>query len=527
MLLGDKLRAVHRADPLFFWCFTGLLVAIGVPLWSAEFLPLLDIPQHLATIGVMHHHDDPEFAFGAFFTIESGSTQYLLYYLTCDVLSTFSDVETANRIFLTLYTLLLPVSVLYALSAFGRLKYAALLAFPLVYNKFLFYGFVNYVFAFPFLFFGLGLLKRALDADATSKKREVLLLLTSLMVFYSHLQVFLIYIGGLGLVVLLGWPGFRRATVRLLHVVPALVLFAMWGLQSDGMAGGEAWKNTVSQRYESLTGAEWEPMWKTMGDIHQRFLSVYHSDVDEKTTMAWIVGVLVLMMLRRVGQPAEASRRKLIAGFAPEVLTLFVVLFYFAVPTSYKWIWPVNWRFVPLVGLLLLLWARADLGRWSGAVLTVLFSIVSAYSIYNHIREFRAFDAEAQDVKPILAEIAPQSRVLGLTFDANSEIVDGPVYLHFVQYHQIRKGGVSVYSFAEAPQSPIRFRSRDDGGPPPTPLRSEWKANEFRFNNDARYYDYFLVRGERGGFARRVGFGTEVKRVAKNGKWSLYHYDRR
>ncbi|MFT5430441.1 MAG: hypothetical protein ACI9OJ_001115 [Myxococcota bacterium] len=80
---------------------------------------------------------------------------------------------------------------------------------------------------------------------------------------------------------------------------------------------------------------------------------------------------------------------------------------------------------------------------------------------------------------------------------------------------------------AEAPQSPIRFRSRDDGGPPPTPLRSEWKANEFRFNNDARYYDYFLVRGERGNFARRVGFGTEVKRVAKNGKWSLYHYDRR
>ena len=182
---------------------------------------------------------------------------------------------------------------------------------------------------------------------------------------------------------------------------------------------------------------------------------------------------------------------------------------------------------VPIYVIMIFLSSDPAFAFKAGAILTIMFTLVSAYAIRGHVKEFKAFDTEAQSVAPILDAIEPQARVMALVFDSGSKVVDGPAYLHFVKYHQIRKGGVSVYSFAEAPQSPIRFRARDQCGPPPTQLRSEWKPHEFRFNNDARFYDYFLVRGERGGFARRVGFKKEgVKQVAKNGNWTLYHYDR-
>lgn len=522
-----RVAAVHRADPILFWSFAVLSIAVVWPFWVSDFLPFLDIPQHLATIAVMHFIDDPKLAYASYFTIEAGSTQYLLYYLTCDLLSTITGVETANRIFLSLYALLLPLGLLYFLHAFGRLRAAALLAFPLVFNTFLFYGFVNYVFAFPFFFFGLGLHKRALDSERERWVTQGLLVACGLLVFYSHLQVFLVYIGGVGLITLTGWPGAKRFVTRQLHVLPALLLFCWWNVATDGMAGGEAWEETVSKRYESIEGAKWEKTLDSLRGMPDRLMNVYHSQTDDRIMVAWGLLVLLLLMLRRTGEPPEPSRRARVAGWAPELLTLCVLIFYFVVPTSYDWIWPVNWRFLPLAALLLLSWARADLGRWSGGILTLVLACFAFWVTTVHTRHFREFDEEAQSVLPVLEKIAPRARVATLIFDSSSKVVTLPSYLHFGQYHQLWRGGVATYSFAEAPQSPIRFHPHRRGGPPPTILRSEWKPHLFRFTNDNRFYDYFLVRGERRGFFRRAGFTRkEVAQVAKNGPWTLYQFKR-
>jgi len=309
--------------------------------------------------------------------------------------------------------------------------------------------------------------------------------------------------------------------------VPALLLFAWWGLASDGLAGGEAWEESVRDRYATLTGAEWEPLIRTLQGVPDRLMSVYADDADERITVAVGLCLLILLLLRRVGQPPAPSRRARLAQSAPELLTLFVALFYVALPTSYKWVWPVNWRFLPVAALLLLSWSRADLGVVSRRVMTVVFTAIALWSVVVHVNRFKAFDAEAAEVHPILDEIEPGGRVLSLVFNSGSKVISGPVYLHFAQYHCLRKGGVAVYSFAEAPQSPVRFRPQRQGGPPPTPLRFEWKPHEFRFNSSARFYDYFLVRAERPGFVRKAGFPRrELKRVKDSGPWRLYKLPR-
>lgn len=506
-------------DRLLLAAFAALSCAIAVPLWLPEYLPFLDIPQHLMTIAVMHHLDDPEFGFAAYYTVEAGSTQYLLYYLTCDLLSNVAGVDVASRIFITLYLVALPWSVLLFLRAFGRIEAAALLAFPLAYNKFLFMGFINYVFALPFFFAGLGLAKRALDSERTCRWRQAGLAVLAVVLFYSHLQVFILYVGALGLFGLMHWRGPLRLVTQLLHLTPALSLFAWWAFASDGLAGGEAWDAQVSHRYAALTGSLWEPLATTLKDAPERLMAVYRDSSDELLTVAVLSGILILLLLRRSGRSLE--------DHAPEVLTLFVVGFYLAVPSSYKWIWPVNWRFLPVAAILALAWGRRDLGPGARSVLTIAFAAIAAWSISVHARHFRAFDEEAKEFAPILEEVEPGARVMSLIFDSTSSVIQGPAYLHFGQYHPLRQGGVSVYSFAEAPQSPIRFRLQRHGGPPPTPLRSEWKPHEFRWGTDARFYDYFLVRGNRPGWFHRARFPrAEVKKVVESGKWVLYRYDR-
>ena len=515
--MPQRLLAALKAAPLFWTVFAALTVAVVVPFWRVDYLPFLDAPQHLATIDVIHRASAPEVA--ALYTVDLASTQYLLYYVTTDVLAYAVGVENANKVFLSLYAALLPLSLLYALVGLGRAKVAALLAFPLVFNRFLFYGFINYLFAFPLLFFAIGLLARR--GPEWRWRAELALAGLAVLSFYSHLQIFLVHVGAVGLFALARWRGLRLALRELSHLAPALVLFGVWLALSAGLAGGDAWESDVSRRYATLDKAQWEPLHETFSQAHTRLLSTYWDAWDERLTAALLVGLGLLIAIRGLGVPAASWR-----DLAPEALTLFVLLCYLCLPTSYRWIWPVNWRFLPLAVLCGLLWGRAQLPRVAHGAFTLLFGAVAAGAIALHVQRFDAFDAEAREFDGVLAKLAPGSRCLSVIFDSGSAVVEGPVYLHFGQYHAVRNAGLAVYSFAEAPQSPIRFVPRPQGGPPPTVLRSEWKPNEFRFNTDNRYYDHFLVRGAPAGFARRVGFGDEVQQVFSTGKWTLYHYPR-
>ncbi len=525
----NPLWVAFRRDPFFWLLFVLSTVGAVVPFWRTAYLPFLDAPQHLLTIAIIDGVGTP--GVDAFYSVDLASTQYLLYYLTCDLLADLFGVEHANTIFLSIYAVLLPWSVLYAIEAFGRLRAAALLAIPLTFNTFLFYGFVNYVFAFPLLFFAMGLAQRACLAPSRSWWREAGLAALAVLSFYSHLQVFLVHIGAVGLVVLASRPAPRAFILRLSHLVPALVLFAFWALGSSGLAGGEAWEGAVGARYASLTGAKWEPLDQTLSQVPARLMGVYKGHTDERYLVAVAIGLLLLFFFRggrnAAGPSTPTDTPERPRSWAPEAFVLFMVLFYVCLPDSYKWIWPVNWRFAPVAALGMLLMGTASVPRWVHHGLTALFGAIAIGSLAMHSDRFAAFGREAGEFDEIVASVEPESRLVSVIFASHSEVVEGPAYLHFGQYPVIRhRGGVAVYSFAEAPQSPIRFVPRDKGGPPPTQLRSEWKPNEFRLTGENRYYDYILVRGEPPGFQRRAGFDASVSLVKRVGAWTLYRHNR-
>jgi hypothetical protein len=66
------------------------------------------------------------------------------------------------------------------------------------------------------------------------------------------------------------------------------------------------------------------------------------------------------------------------------------------------------------------------------------------------------------------------------------------VYLHASCVVARERGGLTNFSFALTPHSPLMYR----GTPPPT-FASEWAPNQMRWDTQGREYDHFVVRGAR------------------------------
>ena len=118
---------------------------------------------------------------------------------------------------------------------------------------------------------------------------------------------------------------------------------------------------------------------------------------------------------------------------------------------------------------------------------------------------FRAFDVEAAPLLRFAEETPPRPRIMGLVFDPSSRVMRHPVFLHAAAVPARLRGGITNFSFARTPHSPIRYR----GSPPPT-FPSEWRPDGFRWETMGPAYDHFLVRGvdPRAVFGPR--YGSEV-----------------
>jgi hypothetical protein len=165
---------------------------------------------------------------------------------------------------------------------------------------------------------------------------------------------------------------------------------------------------------------------------------------------------------------------------------------YFVLPTGYAWIWPIAQRF-PLLALLVLLPALPRLPRRTWIVVALGLAVLCAHERIRVARAFARFDGqEVGDFDAALATIPEAQRVAGLIYARGSQSVRFSPFIHYVAYYQARKGGAVMFTFADFPQSPFRFREQDR--PPRVPPRWEWLPQRVR-PRELAWYDYVLVRG--------------------------------
>jgi hypothetical protein len=507
---SDPPRIAERwTDPRHpFWAALLALAAAAnvAALWSAPYLPFTDLPQHAAAIATLRHWNDPAWKSQEYFTLALGQSQYLLYYLAGTLLAfPLGTAERANLVLLSLAGAAFPFalrSLLRNLRADLRL---ALFGAPLFWSQSLLIGFFNYVAALPLLLWALGLAVR--ESEDPRWPRTALLGAAAVALFYLHLSAFLLFGLAAALVPFALGPRHPRQIGRkLLWSIPAAALAIAFLVSSPVAHPGEVgWKQPVA--------ASFEPPGEALRKLPDALLDIWPGAAGNLVLLALIAAGAALAWPRERAPDEPRQRRALAAAWV--ALAALLYLFF---PVSIGWLWQLNERYAIAAALLAPALLRPGRGLRGAVPLALVFAagLVSATAAAVHVRDF---SVEVDGFDRVLSAARPGQRLIGLVHERGSRAAKFSPYLHFGSYYRARGGGIASFSFAELPQSPLRYRPQT--APPQHPAHWEWEPWQFTNAVDGKYYDYVLVRGLVDPFAR-AGPGPRFRRIAHEGPWTLY-----
>ncbi len=216
--------------------FGSLLILHMVPVWTLPFLPTQDGPGHQAVASVLRHYGDPDAGLlREYYELNREAVpNWLIFFLLGPGLR-FLSVALAEKVLLSLYVLLLPLSVRFALrSVDRRAAWLSLLIFPFLYNFMFNMGFFNFCFSLAAFFFAVGYYLRRPEEMGLARTGGLALLV--LLVYFCHPVTLVVTVAAL--LTLAGWRAFldRRRGLRpsarrwllapVLACLPALFLMA-------------------------------------------------------------------------------------------------------------------------------------------------------------------------------------------------------------------------------------------------------------------------------------------------------------
>jgi hypothetical protein len=492
----------------------GLLFGVA-PLWAAQQLPMVDLPQHLALISALHRLQDSTTLYPTVFAARGELTPYLGYYHLVSLLHWLLPLELANRLFLTLVVAGLPLSLAFLLRALGRPRWPSLLALPFSYGDSFGWGFINYLACLPLAVLACGCFVRALTTTLHRTSWALVHAAVLLSVLLMHVQGFLF------LALALPWlllttrveGGLRARLPALLSVLPAVAVFGVWGAgrllaPAEVVEGApwKAWGPLFSERNLSF-----KPFAQNLAELPRVLANQLRDGSDRWALLAvsvlWVAAALAVASGIR-GTAREAGLERLrVWG-----LGLLALLLYFSLPFDIRGaIYYLNTRYAHLAAALFAaalppLGARARPAFLWGAAGAAL---VLALPLW---RAFRAFDAEAAPLLHFAALTPPRPRVMGLVFNQGTAELNHPVFLHAAAVPARLRGGISNFSFALTPHSPLRYR----GAPPPS-FPSEWRPDGFRWESMGPAYSHFLLRGPPPERVFGAHLGPDVRVLAREG----------
>jgi len=502
---------------------------MAAPLWIGRFLPLLDLPQHLAITTVLLHHHDPAWQLASYFEPQRGElTPYWAHYLALEALGRVMPVGVAARVFLSLYVFALPWAAMALARALGAAPALGLLSIPLALNGNLYYGFIAFCWSVVVLLWAIALVARQLDSPRGVRAGGLALLAAAL--FFTHVQSFaflllaaavLIVQGGAaphppvppralrqrdsGLRAAVAWvssaPVFTRA-LRAWPLAPAtFALFLPWlYLSTTNRPGAERYFPPLDD-----PRAKYEGVWERLTGLPSEVAGSFQDGTDDWLLAAWAIAVAAAALAGR-GERTMAPARGALA------LTAAALACYFVLPISIQGQWNIAQRFAWITALLL----PCVIGRpprWLPAATLALSAATAGNAAWHHVQ----FDREVGAFDRALDSIRPGARVLGLIYDPRGQVLERWPYLHFVQYAVVRGGGVASHSFTANAPLPVGLRRVAR-----VASAGVWRPDEFRYAEHAAFFDHFLIRDPTGRHGLQRPYGSAVYEVFREGAWRVY-----
>jgi len=168
-----------------FAAFAVLLAIVSVPVFSTVLPPLVDYPNHLARLHLLAEGGNQ------FYAVRWAPLPDLAADLVVPTLMRAMPFELAGKLFLILtFALIAGGAVWLNRVATGRWRWWPLLAFLLLYDRILLWGFLNYLFGLGIALCGLAIW---LSLDDQPVWRAAASSLVALAAFFSHIEAFGIY----------------------------------------------------------------------------------------------------------------------------------------------------------------------------------------------------------------------------------------------------------------------------------------------------------------------------------------------
>jgi hypothetical protein len=414
--------------------FALMIVVQLIPIWAVTYLPTTDGAAHVGSAEAMRKMGDPSLTvFRKYYYVSSEPSPNLIGHLAVAGLMSFCSAVVAEKVLVSLYIVLFPLAVRYAVRAIRRsASPLAFLAFPMVYSYLFAQGFYNFCLSIAVFFFVVGYWIR--NRNRLNAWRGVVLAGLGLLLYVCHLFSLMMAVGVLGVLCVWFWvkagrAGVRRVVVTGLAFLPVMVMAVLFRPSTGKFAGG---------------AGEWTPK-QDLVDLLQ-----FHSLVSYRNGEVWLgggvagvflaMGVLVVMERvrgrgRRCGRAENGGQsppygtgvpgERVRGGQSPPygtwdgLLLVAVGLFgiYFLAHDDRSAHFYIPQRVMLYAFLVLLLWlagqAMTVRVRWLGALLGMIFGVGFGVS---HGLKYRQFSPQLHEFVSAGREIRRNSTFLPLIF---------------------------------------------------------------------------------------------------------------
>ncbi len=390
------------------WLFAALLVLHLLPVWAFRFAPTQDGPAHLSMAAVLRAWDTPdgEPLREYFRENEEAIPNWFIFFLLAKAFA-FLPLPVAEKILLSAYVVLLPLSVRFALGAIRpRARFLSVLAFPFTYNFLLNMGFYNFCFSLAAFFFALGYWLK--HRGRLGPGRTLVFALLVLWVYFCHPISLVVLAAAVGTLAswrfLLslrrsGWLGGARRWLLppLAAFLPALALVTAF--LTERLGG----------RVTDMTG--WDKL-RQLAALYS-LVSLDRKLVYLSLALSILLTALVLAALAR-----RSRRRRLLWSDGLLLVAALLVVLYFAAPNEMSGGGFVTHRLNLFPFLIAILWlgtfahprrVRVGVPVAAAAIALGLLGMVSL--------RWAGLDSELAEYVAAGEAIEPHSTVLALSFD--------------------------------------------------------------------------------------------------------------
>ena len=486
-----------------------LTVIALIPVWQQRMLPMLDTPNHLALVRGWHSFHDPSYHIADYYNLRIRPVPYFLFYLSIDLLMYVFSIEVANKIFLSAYLILFPISILCLARALKRSPWLALAAFPLAFNQNWIYGFSSYLMGTTFMFFSLAALIRWLDGGP--RAHLAALSICTILSYFGHVMPWFCFGCCAIALLLLYWRHWHRGLWAAAAMLPS-VGFAVAAYLEEKNArsyfkGGDG--------LSALAGT-WHDCPQLMKAFPGRIMELFPGNADRNVLIVMTLTFVALAIWKGIHAPDETREERARIRIVLLVLFGLYLLLPYNIVKPMSW-WYVNPRIPSMMAPLLVLLPVVRLDGWRRALMTPI--IVCAFIIPLTLAKlYRDFNNRNMPFMHLVGELPRGQKVLvvvrGMMRGPGSEEKSGdpatsaPVDWHFSSWPMALTGGYGPYVF-------------DQGIPivPKSKLRAPGWANTDTFElRQAPDFDYYIVRAP----TEELERAPSLRVVDRIGEWVLF-----